>query len=148
MGSPRRSAALAGLLPLWALAACSTGDVTRPPAGDASLVVRVNVSGTAVATVVVDVSAPDMPTPLVFNIPVVDGVASGTITIPAGSNRTVAIRAFDAGGVETHTGSTTITVQAGTNPSISITLNPLTGDVPIEATLGSLTIAVTPTPKT
>jgi uncharacterized protein YjdB len=130
------------------LAACSTGDVTRPPSGQASLIVHVNVAGTAVATVVVDVSAPDIPTPLVFNITVTGGVANGTITIPAGSNRAIAIRAFDGTGVQTHSGSTTITVQAGINPGISITLNPLAGDVPIEATLGSFSVTVTPTPNT
>jgi len=129
-----------------ALAACSSGNVTRPPGGEANLIVQVNLASTAVATVVVEVSAPDITTPLVFNIPVAGNVASGTITIPAGSNRTVAIGAFNASGVETHSGSTTITVQAGTNPSVSITLTPLTGDVPIQATLGSFTITVTPNP--
>ena len=147
MCSARRSAGLAALLPLLVLVACSSGAVTQPP-GDASLVVRVNVAGTAVAMVVVEVSAPDIPTPLVFNIAVAGGVASGTITIPAGSNRTIAIRAFDGAGVETHTGSTTMTVQAGTNPTISITLSPLSGDVPIVATLGSFTVGVTPTLST
>ena len=63
---------------------------------------RADVSGTAVATVVVEVTAPDIPAPLVFNFIVTDGIASGTITIPAGTGRTITIRAFDAGGVETH----------------------------------------------
>jgi hypothetical protein len=148
MCSARRSAALAALLPVLLLAACSSGDVTRPSGGQASLIVHVNVAGTAIATVVVDVSAPDIPTPLVFNFPVTGGVAGGTITIPAGSNRAIDIQAFDAGGVGTHTGSRTITVQAGSNPGISITLNPLTGDVPIEATLGSFAVTVTPTSNT
>jgi hypothetical protein len=129
------------------LAACSSGDVTQPPGGQASMIVRVNVSGTAVATVVVDVSASDIPTPLVFNIPVSAGVASSTITIPAGSNRAIVIRAFDAAGVETHSGSTTITVQAGNNPSVSITLDPLSGTVPIVATLGTFSVSVTPPPN-
>lgn len=148
MWSARRGAALAALLPVLLLAGCSSGDVTRPPGGQASLIVHVNVAGTAVATVVVDVSAPDIPTPLVFNIPVTGGVASGTITIPAGSNRTIGIRAFDATGVETHSGTTTITVQPGINTGISITLTPLTGELPIVATLGSFTVTVGPTPNT
>jgi hypothetical protein len=125
------------------LAACAAGDVTKPRAG-ASLVVRADLSGTAVATVVVEVTAPDITTPLVFNFAVVAGVASGSVTIPAGSDRTVAIRAYDASGVETHSGSVTITVQAGSNPSISITLTPLSGGVEIRATLGSFTVVLTP----
>jgi Big-like domain-containing protein len=148
MCSARRGAALAALLPWLVLAACSTGDVTRPPGGQASLIVHVNLDGTAVARIVVDVSAPDIAAPLVFNIPITAGVASGTITIPAGSDRTIAFQAFDAANVKTHSGSTTIAVQAGINPGITITLEPLPGDVPIDATLGSFSVAVTPTPNT
>jgi hypothetical protein len=110
--------------------------------------VTANVSGTAVATVVVEVTAGDLATPLVFNMIVATGIASGTITVPAGSNRTITIRAFDTGGVQTHTGSSTISVQSGTNPSISMVLTPLTGDVPITATLGSVVVTVTPNPNT
>ena len=120
-----------------AMGACSepTGSGRRPV--DASLLVQADLSATAVMTVVVEVTAADIPTPLVFNIPVVDRVASGPVTIPSGSNRTITMRAFDAGGVETHHGSVTVNIQPGTNPTISIVLMPLTGSVPIDATLGS-----------
>jgi uncharacterized protein YjdB len=101
-----------------------------------------------VATVVADVTAPDVPTTLVFNIPILGGVAQGTITVPAGSNRTIALRAFDAGGVETHDGSITLTIQPGTNPTLSMALRPLTGDLPVHATLGSFTVTVTPSANT
>src|SRR3989449_6215140 len=87
---------------------------------------------------------PDIPTALIFNIPIAGGVASGTIAIPAGSNRRIAIRAYDAGGVETHSGSVTVSLQPGANPTIAILLTPLTGDVPIEVTLGSFVVIVTP----
>jgi len=115
-----------------------------PTGGEATLSIRADVSGTSVATVVVDVTAPDIPTALVFNIPVVTGVALGTVTVPAGSNRTVSMRAFDAAGVETHSGSITITIQPGSDPTLSMVLQPLTGDVPINVTLGSILVAVTP----
>ncbi|HVH31980.1 MAG TPA: Ig-like domain-containing protein [bacterium] len=127
-------------------ASCNSG--TAPSSSEAKLVVTALVAAPGVTTVVVDVTAPDIPTALVFNIPVTAGVASGTITIPAGSNRTITMRAFDAGGVETHSGSITINIQPGTNPSISITLTPLTGNVPITVTLGSVKIAVTPATNT
>lgn len=128
------------------LAAC--GDSVDPGTGDGTLIVRADVSAAAVATLVAEVTAPDIPTALVFNIPIVDGVASGTITIPAGSNRTVTLRAYDAGGTLTHSGAATFTIQAGANTAVAITLTPLTGDQPIVVTLGSFTITVTPASPT
>lgn len=132
---------------LTALVSCgdqSTVSPPPPPGTTATLSVTADLSGTLVATVVVDVSAADIPTALVFNIPIVNGVASGTFTIPAGSNRTIVIRGFDVGGVQTHTGTVTTTVQAGNNASLSLVLMPLTGDLPINATLGHYVVAVTP----
>lgn len=112
--------------------------------GDGTLIVRADVSASAVATLVAEVSAADIPTALVFNIPIVAGVASGTIVIPAGSSRTVTLRAYDGGGILTHDGSATLNIQSGTNATVAITLTPLTGDQPIVVTLGSFTITVTP----
>ena len=125
------------------LVTCDPSSVA-PTGGDATLIVRADVSATSVATVVVAVTAPDIPAALVFNIPVSGGVASGPITIPAGSNRAIALQAFDAGGVETHSGSVTLNVQPTTNQTIAIVLQPLTGDLPIVLTLGSVIVAVSP----
>jgi len=122
----------------------SCGNPTPPSSGQVSVRVTADVSGTPVAAVVVDVSAPDITSPLVFNLAIVSGIASGTITLPAGSSRTITIRAFDAGRVQTHSGSVTINVQSGANPTVSIVLAPLNGDVPIHATLGSVTVTVAP----
>jgi uncharacterized protein YjdB len=133
------SATLACLL---VAAACGKNGVG--PTGEATLVLVADVSGTSVATVVVDVTAPDIPTALVFNIPVTNGVAAGTVVVPAGSDRTITMQAYDAGGVETHSGSTTLNIQPGTNPTITLVLQPLTGDVPITVTLGSVTVSVSP----
>src|SRR2546427_7686841 len=143
MRPPLLRSAIVALAPLlvWA----SSTPPTDPPAqGQAHLAVTANVMGTAVATVVVEVTAPDITTPLVFNIVVADGVASGTITIPAGTARRITIRAFDAGGVLTHSGAATVSVQAGTNPTVSPTLSPLARDRPIEAHPRRLTIHRTP----
>ena len=138
---PFSSASLA--LATMLLASC--GDNPLPPGQDyGTLIVRADLSASAVATLVADVTAPDIPTGMTFNIPIVAGVASGAITVPAGSNRTVALRAYDAGGIETHTGSVTLNIQAGTNPTVAITLQPLTGDQPLVLTLGSFTVTVTP----
>src|ERR1041385_4506640 len=90
------------LVCLLALQSCGRQSPVGPGGAEGTLVIRADVSGTAVATGVVSVAAPDIPTPLVFNLPVVDGVAAGAVRLPAGSHRTVTIRAFDAGGIETH----------------------------------------------
>jgi hypothetical protein len=132
------------LASLLALTSCGR-TVVDPGTSQATLSIRADLSGTLVATVVVDVTAPDIPTGLVFNIPIVTGVASGTITVPAGSNRTIALRAYDAGGVETNSGSVMVSIQPGANATISIVLTPLTGDLPITATLGTFVVGVTPT---
>jgi len=145
--SPLRYVALV-LASLLASAACSRDASGPPDDGTATLIIRADLLGTAVASVVVEVAAPDIPTTLVFNVAITNGVALGMITVPAGTNRTVTLRAYDGGGVETHEGSITLNIQPGSNPTISLVLTPLTGDLPITVTLGSVTVAVTPTPDT
>jgi hypothetical protein len=126
--------------------ACHTRDATDPGTGGetAHLAVRADVSAAAVAQVVVEVSAPDIPTTLVFNIPVSGGIAAATLTLPAGSNRTITMHAYDGGGVETHRGSVTVNIRPGTNPTIPLVLSSLVGDFPLSATLGSFIVIVTP----
>ena len=131
----------AALLLTLALSRCGSG---TGPLDDAAVTIRADLTGSAAAMVVVEVTGPDITTPLIFNIPVENNVASGTITVPAGSSRTITIRAFDVNAVETHRGSTTLNVMPGTNPTLTLLLTSLTGDVPITATLGRITIAVAP----
>jgi len=136
--------ALALALLLWA--GCSDKGPTDPdqPLPTASLQVLASLGGTPVTALVVEVTASDIPEPLIFNIPVVEGSASGTITVPAGSDRTITVRAYDANGIETHRGQETIHVFEGTNQLLSIELFPLVGDVPIEVIIGSIIIWVEP----
>src|SRR5213593_3068774 len=145
-----RSRALVWVACLLALGACLPRSLTEPRGdeGGLTLLVRADVSATAAATVVVEVAGPGITTPLVFNIAITNGVATGAITIPAGSNRTITMRAFDAGGTETHRGSVTVNIVAGTNPTISLVLTPLAGETPINVTLGSFTVTVTPAAAT
>src|SRR5260370_6572970 len=128
------------------LVACA-GSVD-PGQGHGTLIVRADVSASAVATLVAEVTALDIPTSLVFNIPIVAGVASGTITVPAGSNRTVTLRAYDAGGILTHSGSATLNIQSRTNATVAITPTPLTGDPASVVTLGACTLAGAPSSPT
>jgi hypothetical protein len=133
------------LAALVALSACSDPSTIAPPsANDAVLEVQASVSGTLIAVVVVQVTASDIPTPLLFDIPISNGVAAGAITVPAGSSRTVTLRAYDTGGVLTDSGTVTLDIQSGANPTLSILLTPLTGNLPITATLGEYTVTVAP----
>ena len=138
---------LVALACFLASASC-THSAVAPTSGDTQIHLTADLSGTMVATLVVQVSAPDIPTVLVFNIPIASAVASGTITVPAGSGRSINLRAYDAGGIQTHSGSLTVDIRAGTNVTLSIVLVPLTGDIPINATLGSRSVTVTPSTAT
>lgn len=133
---------------LWVVAACEVQTHVPVGVGQATLTVSANLSATAAVTVVVEVTAADITTPLVFNIPVVNRVASGTVTMPAGSRRTITMRAHDADGIETHRGAVTANIAPGPGPSIALVLAPLSGAVPIEATIGSIILVVTPSAPT
>jgi hypothetical protein len=125
------------------LAACRTAsepDLQK----QATLIVRANVAAATITTLVVEVTAPDITTPLVFNMTVENGVASATIEIPTGSDRTITIRAFNANDIETHRGSATVDIVADANPTLNVTLLPLTGELPIDVVIGSFTVTVDP----
>lgn len=127
-----------------ALAACGDpGTGAAPPAGEA-LRISASVGQAPVSTLVVEVTAPDIPARLAFNIDVVNGTAAGSIRVPAGLARTITVRALSGGGTETHRGSTTVDVRTGTNPTVSVILLPVDGDQPIEAVLGSIVVTVDP----
>ena len=149
-GSPLRAliAALGVAIALGTGLACDRNALGPKEVGpDGRAIGRVAVVvpvGSQQATLVsVTVSAPDIIPSMVFNFPVIGGVATGSIAVPAGSGRLITVSAFD-GAVETHRGTTTLTINAGANPTTSITLAPLAGTVPITATFGSVVITVTP----
>lgn len=142
-----RRTVLAGLLVTFAAAACQSGTEPKPILKEPGrLIVSASVAGTPIATVVVEVTAADITSPLVFNLTLASGTASGTITVPAGSNRTITVRAYDAAGILTHRGSKSgIEVREGaSNPSISISVLSLGGAQPITVQLSSHSVTVTP----
>jgi hypothetical protein len=124
--------------------ACDINRVSEPALDSAEMVVRADVSGTTIATLVATVSAPDIAISLVFNFTLTDGVASATLKIPPGSNRTITVEAFAADGSVTHVGSVLINVQPGINPPVVIVLTPVAGEVPITVTLASFEVLVSP----
>ena len=129
----------AGLGLLSVLAGCSTSpDAPTDDPENVDLMVTAAVTS-VVTVVVVEVTAPDIVTPLAFNLTVDNGTASGTITVPAGSDRTITVTASDAKGIDTHQGSVTVDISAGGNDPIQITLFPLVGDQVINVVIASLT---------
>jgi hypothetical protein len=141
--SPSHPSAFLPLLLVAALAACSDasgpGDVRAPLA---SLTLSANVVGTPIDVLVVTVTSADIPTPLVFNLTAVEGVAQGTIRVPPGPARFISVEAFDAEGNITHEGEATVDVRAGMNSPIHIPLRPRAGQVPITVTISSLIVQI------
>lgn len=154
------SFALAGLL-------LAAGACDRSPAGtegqdrvEGAVDIRTSIRSPTVSTLVVEVTAPDIPDPVVFNLTLEgidtdgDGVedeftASEVLTVPAGADRLFTVRAFDIGGVQTHEGSATMDVTPGANASaVVVTLRPLAGDQPIDIVLGDFEVTVDPASAT
>lgn len=120
-------------------------EVTGPdPSDRARMQVSALVANTAVETIVVEVTAADLESPLVFNLERSGDVASGEVLVPPGEDRTFTARAFDAAGHVTHEGSRTVDVEPGPNPPLRITLLPRSGVQPIEITFGTVSVVVTP----
>ncbi len=123
--------------------------VSGPDAhGLAELRLTADVTGTPINVLVVEVTATDIATPLVFNLIVQNGVAQGTIRIPPGSARKITVRAYDTDGNLTHEGSKTIDVKPGQNPPVSIPMVPRAGQVSITVTLGPVSVVVQPASPT
>ncbi len=103
-----------------------------------------DVSGTPIDVLVVTVTAVDITSPLIFNIPVQNQVAQGTIRVPPGAARTIDVQAFDALGNVLFEGSKTIDVSPGQNPPVKIPMVAKGGQVTIMVTLGPVSVVVAP----
>jgi hypothetical protein len=130
---------------LAVVSACSDGgnNGTGPADEDAELVMAANVAGTTIATLVVKVTAADLPAVLVFNLAInEDGFAFGTIKVPPGNDRLITVQAFDDMGLITHEGAALVNVQPGNNPPVFIALVPRSGQVPLEIMMGDIFVSV------
>jgi hypothetical protein len=142
------------ILPLLAAAVVAAAGGCRNDLGptpdqvQAQLRVTAYVVGTPVDRIVARVAADDIPTALVFNLPIAGGIATGTLRIPPGAARTLTLQAFEPSGSISHEGSATIDVRSGSNPPVTIVMLPHAGDVPITATIGSVSVIVSPAPAT
>jgi len=132
-----RGGALAGLRQLARLYV--SADVSG------TTLVTADVSGLASSTFILEVSAPDIAPPLVFHPELRNGVASATVSVPAGPSRLLTLHAFDGQGIETHRGSRTIDVEAGSaNGPTVIDLVPVSGDVAVVGELEKYRIVASP----
>src|ERR1051325_4617895 len=102
----------------WACADKVVGPVETTPKGHVAVYADVAGAG-GITTLVIQVSGPGIvkpdasPDTLGFNIQLANGVASGSVTVPAGPSRVITARAF-AGITETHRGSVTANIAEGT----------------------------------
>jgi len=128
-------------------AAFMTACADARPVEVGEFVLQASVVGTTVSTLIVTVTAADIPTPLVFNIHQQNGTATGTLRVPPGDARLITVQAFDNLGQLTHEGSKAIDVVPGQNPAVSIAVISRAGQVPITATLGPVSISLTALPS-
>lgn len=144
--SHARRGLLAGAL-LAIGAACS--DRVTTPDGGARAPVTITATLTAeqqalIAGMSVEVTGSGITTPIVVTLSVSGATVNGTVQVPVGGSRTFTVRAFDAEGRETHTGSATAAVVAGTNPPLVVRMTAVEGSVPIDVTIGSYGVTLTP----
>ena len=133
-----------GAIALAALASCAD---LQGPSGESSPVAlpfRVAFSPQlSIATVVVTVTGARIDPALVFNFPVVNDTAQGSMVIPSGTNRLIVAQGFDSTGAEVLRGERTVSVATGTNPAVVLVMSPLTGSVPVTAVIGNVTLSLT-----
>ena len=135
-------------LPIIALAAAavtSCDDLQGPEASPAPVPLPFLVAFdalTSVVDIVVTVSGAGITPSLVFNFPVVNDTARGTVELPIGANRTIVVQGFDSAGIEILRGERTINVVAGTNAAVTVVMTPLTGSLPVTAVIGNVTLTL------
>lgn len=123
---------------------CDAGSFVTATADEVPVRISVDVADLAVSGVAVEVTGPGIVNEIVANLPISEGLASGSISVLAGSNRAFTLRAFDAQGLETHRGGDTLNIAADQTTILEATLTPLLGAVDIEGRVGEYTVEVTP----
>lgn len=81
-----------GLMAVGTIWACEVATPSQPVTEPQLSAVPVMVTAApAIATLTITVSATDIATDLVFNVDLVNGEATDTLGVPAGSNRTITV---------------------------------------------------------
>jgi hypothetical protein len=111
----RTTLALTCALAATALAGCAEGRSVGPRAQ--AVVSVAALAPDVVRLLTLEVTGPGIPEPLLANFPVDTTVtparASGSLSVPAGSNRRLLLEARDVGGTVTHRADTTLTLAPG-----------------------------------
>jgi uncharacterized protein YjdB len=108
------------------------------------LAVQATTSGSEMVEVIaIEVTGAGIPVPIIVNLQVVDGSASGTVAVPPGSDRTYTGRGFDAQANITHEGVVVTDVRPG-QATVRIPMYPRGVGVPIEVTAGAYVLSVAP----
>ena len=137
-------AALVALAMMLFPLACSDGP-TGLTGDEAQMVVTASVVGTPISTLVVEITATDITVPIVVNLPIVNGSATGTLKMPPGDQRTITVKAFDNTGQITAEGSKTVDVARGNgNPAVSIPMVAKSGHVDITVQIGPVSVVIAP----
>lgn len=133
-----------GALAVAALASCADLQGPSPAPSPVALPFRVAFAPElSVATVVVTVTGARIDPALVFNFPVVNDTAQGSMVIPSGTDRLIVAQGFDSTGVEVLRGERTVSISTGTNAAVVLVMSPLTGSVPVTAVIGDVTLSLT-----
>jgi hypothetical protein len=146
MSSVMRSCARTGrFLATYALLAAAACSEPNPGPGtdeEASLQVTVVTRDVLVDRITAEVTGPGIAPALLFNLTLANGVASGTLRVPPGDDRTITLRAFEDTGELSYEGSATIDVRPGMNPTVNIVLRSRAGQLPISGSIGSISVEV------
>lgn len=126
------------------IAGCDAGQfATGVQGGEVPVRVSAEVANAVVAGVAVEVTGPGIDNTIVANLPINEGMASGSVVVLAGSDRAFTLRAYDAQGLETHRGGDTLDIAADGTAVVDVAITPLVGDVEIDGRVGEYTITVT-----
>ena len=130
----------AALLVAAALAACGHEVLPPEPGVSGTLIFQMDRAPSFLATATITVTGPGISPAIVATAHLTNGGATDTLTVLAGANRHVLISAFDSLGGLSYRGDTTINVTPGPNPTLSMTLQPLSGGVGIVITFNPGTV--------
>lgn len=138
----RQSSFAARAFVVLALAGCGPSRVTGPENGTLSILV--SVASPSISTLGLEVTGPGIAQPLTANLALSGTTATGTLEVPAGSDRRFVVRGYDAAGLLIYQGEKTSSVQAGQATSLAVTLSALTSATTVTVTVGGVTVTLTP----
>lgn len=97
---------------------------------------QVVASSNAAAMLSIEVSAVDLRSPLLYDIPLDAGSSSASLSTPAGESRSLVVQAYDVYGNLTHQGRAALpVVLAGANRPLSVSLTPVVDGSVLSATI-------------